>query len=173
MSALPRHLLLCLTVAWGLLQATCAFADPLPEYTVKAGYLYNFALLTEWPSDAAGKNLEVCLIGNDDFLPALQTLQGKMVNERRINIHMLANPSDAKECNVLFIAEVDRAEFALLKQEIAGLPILTVTDNEQLAKSGIVITLRPEHQRLVFAIDTNAAKAAKLNISARLLRLAQ
>jgi hypothetical protein len=61
----------------------------------------------------------------------------------------------------------------LLKHEIAGLPILTVTDNENLTKSGIAITLRPEHQRLAFAIDTNIAKAAKLNVSARLLRLAQ
>src|ERR1035441_7226967 len=70
------------------------------EYTVKAGYLYNFALLTEWPSDTADKNLEVCLIGNDDFLPALQTLQGKMVNERRINIHVLAQPGEIGRARV-------------------------------------------------------------------------
>jgi len=174
MSVEPRYLLLCVSVAWGLLHATCALAsDPLPEYTVKAGYLYNFALLTEWPSDTMSESLEVCLIGNDDFLPALETLQGKTVNERRINIHVLAHPGEAKNCQVLFIAEVARADFAQLKRVIAGRPILTVTDNEDLTKSGITIFLRPEHQRLVFEINLSAAKSANLNISARLLRLAR
>jgi hypothetical protein len=174
MNALSRHLLLCFSLAWCLLQATCAFASaPLPEYTVKAGYLYNFALLTEWPSDAMGENLELCLIGNDDFMPALETLQDKTVNNRHINIRRLEHTSEAKQCHILFIAEVERPEFALLKREIAGRAILTVTDNEALAKSGLAIFLRPERQRLVFEINTNAAISANLKISARLLRLAQ
>jgi hypothetical protein len=174
MSALSRHLLLCFFVVGALLHATWALAStPLPEYTVKAGYLYNFAMLTEWPSNAMGENLELCLIGNDDFGPALEALQGKTVNSRRINIRLLAHPRDAKECQVLFIAEVAHSEFALLKREIAGRPILTVTDNENLAKSGVAIFLRPEGQRLVFEINTNAVRSADLSISSRLLRLAR
>jgi hypothetical protein len=174
MSALFRYLLLCFSAACGLLHATCALAsDPLPEYTVKAGYLYNFAILTEWPSKAVGTSLELCFIGNDDVGPALMTLQGKMVNNRPINVRSLAHPGEAKECNILFIAEVGRGEFALLKREIDGRPILTVTDNESLAKSGLTVFLRPEHQHLVFEINTSAAKGANLNISARLLRLAR
>jgi hypothetical protein len=174
MSAPARHLLLCFSLACGLLHAACAFSgDLLPEYTVKAGYLYNFAMLTEWPSDAAGENLELCFIGNDDFGPALQPLQGKTANNRKINVRALSSPDEAKACHLLFIAELARTEFAQLKREIAGRAILTVTDNAGLAKSGIAIFLRPEHQRLVFEIDLGVAKAANLNISARLLRLAR
>jgi hypothetical protein len=174
MSALPLNLLRRLSLACGLMLATCAFAgDPLSEYTIKTGYLYNFAMLTEWPSGAMGENLELCVIGNDDFGNALEMLQGKTVNSRQINVHILAHPGEAKGCHVLFIAEVDRTEFALLKREVAGRTILTVTDNAKLANSGVMIFLRPEHQRLVFEIDMNAAKNANLNISARLLRLAR
>ncbi len=174
MSALIRHLLLCFSFAGSLLHAACTFAgDLLPEYTVKAGYLYNFAMLTEWPADAVGENLELCFIGDDDFSSALGALQGKNVNSRQINIRSLVRPGDAKGCHVLFIAEVGRSEFAQIKREISGQPILTVTDNESLAKSGVAIFLRPEHQRLVFEIDANAARNANLNISARLLRLAR
>jgi hypothetical protein len=174
MSALIRYLLLCFSAACGLLHATCALAsDPLPEYTVKAGYLYNFALLTEWPTDAMGENLELCLIGSDDFMPALETLQGKTVNSRRINVRRLDQPTNVRICHVLFIAELLPSEFAQLKREIAGRPILTVTDNESLTKSGIAITLRPEHQRIVFEINASATKRANLNISARLMRLSQ
>lgn len=174
MSALTRHLPLCISLAWGLLLAPCARAsDPLPEYTVKAGYLYNFAILTEWPSSALNDSLELCLIGDDDFGSALESLQGKIVNYRPINIRSLSRPGEVKGCNILFIAKVERAEFAILQREIAGQPILTVTDNENLAKSGLTVFLRPERQRLVFEINTNAAKRANLNISSRLLRLAR
>ncbi len=174
MSAAIRHLLLCFSLASGLLHAACTFAgDLLPEYTVKAGYLYNFAMLTEWPADAVGENLELCFIGDDAFGAALEGLQGKTVNNRQINIRLLARPSEAKDCHVLFIAEVGRTEFAQIKREIAGYPVLTVTDNESLAQSGVAIFLRPERQRLVFEIDANTARNANLNISARLLRLAR
>ena len=174
MSALSRYLMLCFLVAGGLLHATWAMASaPLPEYTVKAGYLYNFAMLTEWPSNTAGEDLELCLIGNDDFVPALETLQGKTVNKRRINVRILTQAGEVKGCHVLFISEVGRSEFAQLKREIGSRPILTVTDSEVLARSGVAIFLRPEGQRLVFEINTNAVRNADLNISARLLRLAR
>ena len=174
MSALSRYLTLCFLVAGGLLHATWAMASaPLPEYTVKAGYLYNFAMLTEWPYNSTGQSMELCLIGSDEFGPALEALQGKMVNNRRINIRLLAHAGEVKGCHVLFIAEMERSEFAQLKREIASRPILTVTDSEVLARSGVAIFLRPEGQRLVFEINTNAVRNADLNISARLLRLAR
>jgi hypothetical protein len=174
MSVLTRHLPLCLSLAWGLLLAPCAHAsEPLPEYTIKAGYLYNFAILTEWPSSALNDNLELCFVGDDDLGSALESLQGKMVNYRPINIRSLTHPGEVTGCNILFIGKMGHTEFALLQREIAGQPILTVTDNENLAKSGLTVFLRPERQRLVFEINTNAAKRANLNISSRLLRLAR
>lgn len=174
MSAAFRHLLLCFSLASGLLHAAGALAaEPLPEYTVKAGYLYNFAMLTEWPSDTVSDNLELCVAGNDGLGSALKSLQGKIVNNRQIAVRVLAEPAEASRCHVLFIADVERAEFAQLKREIAARPVLIITDNEQLAKSGVAIYLRTEGQRLVFEIDANAAKRANLNISARLLRLAR
>jgi hypothetical protein len=174
MSALIRYLLLCFSAACGFLHVQCALAgDLIPEYTVKTGYLYNFAMLTEWPSDTMGENLELCFAGNDDFGSVLKTLQGKVVNNRTINVRSLAHPGEVKGCHVLFFAEVEHSTFAQFKREIAGQPVLTVTDNESLAKSGVAIFLRPEQQRLVFEININAAKSANLNISARLLRLAR
>jgi hypothetical protein len=173
MSALFRHLLLCCAVACGMLPAAHASAaGALPEYMVKAGYLYNFALLTEWPSVAAGEPLELCVIGDDGLGVALQALQGKTANNRQINVRVLAEAAEAYRCHILFIADVERSDFAQLKREIAGRPVLTVTDNEQFAKSGMAIFLRAEGSRLVFEIAANVVRRANLNISARLLRLA-
>ncbi len=173
MSALTRHLLMWFAIAWGMPHAAGALAaDPLPEYTVKAGYLYNFALLTEWPDEAIGDSLELCILGPDHFGPALDALRGKTVNNRRIDIRFIVQPSEARKCHILYIAEAERSEMAALRGELANRPVLTVTDDESLSKAGITIFLRPDRQRLVFEINNNAAKRANLNISARLLRLA-
>lgn len=175
MMCLLRHWVLILSVIGSFMQPLCVAAanDPLPEYTVKAGYLYNFAMLTEWPPGTDGVSLELCIYGNQDFGPALEGMRGKMVNGRTINIRYLAARDDAKECHVLFIRDVERAAIPRLMKEIAGLPILTVTDDESLAQAGAVIFLRPERQRLVFEINVGAARSASLSISSRLLRLAR
>jgi hypothetical protein len=174
MTAPLRHLLLWFTMVMGIFHVSCVnAADALPEYTIKAGYLYNFALLTEWPPSSIGTSLELCYFGYEGVGTALESLQNKVVNNRRINIRRLDEPSTVKECHVLFISEMERLDAPKIMREIVGRSILTVTDDESLARAGITIFLRPERHRLVFEINAEAAKTANLNISARLLRLAR
>lgn len=174
MRTILRHWVLCFSIVacgWHISFANAAGA--LPEYTVKAGYLYNFAMLTEWPANSLGASLELCYLGHEDLGAALDALQDKVVNNRRINIRRLEALSDAKECQVLFVSEVGHSDVSKLMREIAGRPVLTVTDDENAARAGMAIFLRPESKRLVFEINNNVAKSVNLNISARLLRLAR
>lgn len=169
-----HHLWLWVSIVCMSMQALHASAqDALPEYTVKAGFLYNFIMLTDWPSQHVGPTLEVCVSGSQDLLHALDSLSGKVVNNRRISIHMLGVANEVKDCHVLFLAESERMADAKILRGIAGQPILTITDDEAIARSGAMIFLRPERQRLVFEINVGAAKNANLNISSRLLRLAR
>lgn len=147
--------------------------DALLEYTAKAGFIYNFAMLTEWPPGAQGSNLQLCYFGANGILPYLESIQGKPINNRRVDVRLVAAPEEARDCHLIFISETDRMSMSRLMREIAGLPILTVTDDESLAKSGTMILLRPERKRLVFEIDVAATRNANLNLSARLLRLSR
>ena len=61
--------------------APAAWSDGLPEYRLKAAFLYNFAVFTEWPSDV-GKTLNLCVFGDDPFGPEIDGLEGKAAGER-------------------------------------------------------------------------------------------
>ena len=49
-----------------LTYAPAAKSDDLPEYRLKAAFLYNFAAFTEWPADV-GSTLNLCVYGQDPF----------------------------------------------------------------------------------------------------------
>jgi hypothetical protein len=147
--------------------------DPLPEYTLKAGYLYNFAILTQWPEQMNNRNFELCFYGNSELGWALQSISGKKVNQQNITIREIKQSTEASNCHLLFIAESDNIETSRMIQSIALQPILTVTEDLTLVDKGVMILLRPEGKRLVFEIDHNTAKKSQLNISSRLLRLAK
>lgn len=164
-----------MAVMWGFMHPVGVVAanDPLPEYTVKAGYLYNFALLTEWPPGSMEGDLELCFFGSSDAFAFLDTLQGKSINKRHIALRAITGSHEVQGCHLLYIAESEKVAAIRLMRDIAGLPMLSVTDDERVAKTGAIIFLRPERQRLVFEINIDAAKAANLGLSARLLRLAR
>ncbi len=174
MSLNLRQLLLLSCCLLGFGHASYVHArEALPEYTLKAAYLYKFALLTEWPADTLGNNINLCFIADEDFGKALDSIQGKQINNRPINTRPIVSAEQTGNCNIIFIGQMTHTNLPDLISEISTQPILTVTDDEQLAKAGASIFLRPQGQRLVFEINTEVAQSAKLNISSRLLRLSK
>jgi len=164
-------LLLGLLAAWPLgLRAQTS--EAVPEYTMKAAYLYNFALLTTWPqpSSASGQDFTLCFYGQDDFGPALDKLNGKDVNGQKIRVLRLGRPEEALRCQLIFINESNTSRLHRLASVLGNAPVLTVAD-DTLSQS-VMISLTPQNQRLTFAINANAAKAANLQLSSKLMRLA-
>ena len=81
-----RRVLSWLILALNVGGGAYAQASPqaVPEYAMKAAYLYNFALLTTWPGAAPGGPFTLCGYGQDTFGPALGPLKGKEVNGQKI-----------------------------------------------------------------------------------------
>ncbi|WP_263832164.1 YfiR family protein [Sulfurospirillum oryzae] len=146
-------------------------ADALPEYTIKAAYLYNFALLTDWPEEKQKGNFNLCLYGQDAFGAALDALENKKIGEQTIKTIFITSPQEAKKCHIVFIGENEHQKEQKMIEEIAGLPILIVTDNANV--KGYHIVILQDNERLSFTINTKALKEANLNLSSRLLNLAK
>ncbi|XAH24801.1 YfiR family protein [Xylophilus sp. GW821-FHT01B05] len=146
----------------------------VPEYTMKAAYLYNFALLTAWPaaSSSAAEPFRLCLYGQDEFGPALDVLNGKDVNGQTVRVLRIDRAEDALQCRLIFIGETDARRTARLAAVLGRAPILTVTDADVARSIGAVISLRPEDRRLSFEVNASAARQANLQLSSKLLRLA-
>lgn len=147
-------------------------ADPAPEYKLKAAFLYNFILLTEWPK-TVNESLRVCIIGKSGMDDAMNDIDGTEANKRHIKIIHLSNFYNIDACEVLYLGETDLMDIQNILNKLGESPVLTVSDNLDLVKSGIMINMFPENRRLVFNVNIESAKHAHLTLSSRLIRLAR
>ncbi|HEX5393838.1 MAG TPA: YfiR family protein [Rhodocyclaceae bacterium] len=151
--------------------AAAQSASAVPEYAMKAAYLYNFSLLTSWPNQPSGA-FNLCVFGQDDFGPTLDGLQGKVVDSQQMRVLHISRAEDAKQCQVVFIGDVEPKRVARLMAVIERSPVLTITDDKRL-QNDAMIYLAAENQRLVFEVNADTSKRANLTFSSKLLRLAK
>lgn len=164
-----RNLLL---IILSLLSMPLAAASPVPESKMKAAFLYNFASLTEWPLKS-GDSVRLCVIGQDPISSALKEIDNRSVNGKGLQIVHLPDLSSARECQILYLSEFEIADVKVMLGELGDAPVLTVSDNLDMEKSGIMITMFSDSQRLAFSVNATSAKRAHLTLSSKLLRLAK
>ncbi len=149
-----------------------ARAAGVGEYDLKAAFLYNFAVFTDWPEQApAGMN--VCILGTDPFGSALDILKGKQVRSVPVVVQRITGTENIRRCHVLFIGASEGNRLAQILDASRSLPVLTVADMKDAAGRGVMIGLVMQDQRVTFEINVMAARAARLNISSKLIKLAR
>lgn len=169
-SALLRAAVLALLSTGGGEAARAQVAAP-SEYDVKAAFLYNFARFGEWPAKAFADatRLRLCIIGGDPFGAAINAVAGKPVGERQVEVVRLDAADDARSCQIAFIAGSNPMAVA---RRLERLPVLTVAENPDFARSGGAIEFNLVDNRVRFAINPAAAQRAGVTLSSQLLRLA-
>lgn len=174
---LRRGVVGALLTAFGLVATPlCGDTPHAPEYAIKAAFLYNFALFTQWPEDThptEGAALRLCVLGQDPFGKALRDLAGSRVQGRPLSVERAASAAEARACHILFISRSEEPRLAAILDALGESSILTVGDSEGLARRGVVISLFLARDRVAFDVNTHAARAARLAISAKVLRLAR
>jgi hypothetical protein len=148
---------------------------PAAEYQVKAVFLFNFAQFVEWPPSAFPERqtpLVIGVLGQDPFGAYLdETVRGERVNNRALTIRRYRRVEEIQTCHVLFIS---RSEADRMEQILASLKyrkILTVADAESAAASRVMIRFVTQQNKIRLRINPDAARAANLTISSKLLRL--
>jgi YfiR/HmsC-like len=164
-------LLLVLSVLGLLSSMSSARADDLPEYRLKAAFVYNFALFTEWPAEI-GATLNLCVLGQDPFGKEIDGLQGKAVGGRSIAVQRKANSESLSGCQVVYIAPSAIGGLQRVLDGLRGHPVLTVADSPGAAREGAALNMAVVQNKITFEANLQAARAARLDLSSKLLRLA-
>ena len=177
-----RRLRLLITVAMVMLasvgfEAHAQESSVSSEYLIKAGFIYNFANLVQWPSNAftqPDSPIVIGILGEDPFGTVLdRVLAGKKVNGRIFLVKRLKSASDLRECHIVFVSSSEMAHLGEAIHLVKGMPILTIGEIPGFAKRGGIINLFLEDNKVHFEVNVEAAKEADLNISSRLLALAR
>jgi hypothetical protein len=151
--------------------------DALPEYQVKAAYLFNFLKFVEYPGESFADPLApivIGVVGDDPFGNALpQVVIGKTVQGRDLVIRMYRSGEDLRGAHILFISASERRRLPMILTSLHGSSVLTVADTEGFLDAGGMIQFLTENGRVRFAINVDATGRAKLKMSSKLLSLAK
>jgi len=145
------------------------------EYQVKAVFLYNFAQFVEWPAiPDAQKPVIIGILGEDPLGAFLdETVRGEHLGLRPFEIVRYRQLAGIDTCNILFISRSENERVAQILATLGNRPILTVSDGDDFAKRGGMIQFVNDQNRIRLRINLEAAQAANVTISSKLLRVAE
>ena len=147
------------------------------EYQVKAVFLFNFAQFVDWPTVPAQDPrtpLLIGILGDDPFGAFLdETVRGEHLGLRPFEVHRYRELTDIEGCNILFISRSENERVGQILAALHNRTILTVSDGEDFAKRGGMIQFVNDKNRIRLRINLEAAQAANVTISSKLLRVAE
>jgi len=164
---------LSMVIVWG---SELSLAGPRDEYAVKAAFILNFILLTDWPGDlpaAGGDTVDACVVGFKKLPEAIKALDGRKVRERTLRIISNYSGVSHTPCQVIFYgADTDTDTLVRSLTAIRGQPVLTIGDNSRVTRLGGAIHFYKDKDRLRFAINPAVVLEQGLKMSSRVLQIA-
>ena len=164
-------------VLFGWLSSGVIFAqtNDTPEYDVKGAFLCNLAKFVEWPTNtfsSPNAPLLIGIYGQNTFSNNLaEFTYGKSIEGHRVVVRKISF-NELGQCQVLFIGESKQSKLNTILRKLNDSPVLTVTEEVDPFKSGIMINFTEQSGQIRFEINTHAARRAGLKISSKLLNLA-
>jgi hypothetical protein len=146
------------------------------EYQIKAAYIYKFTGYVDWSSRTqlpAGNTVVIGVMGADRIADELrQVAASHEPHDPPIAVRTLVHGESMAGVHVLFIGRsIDDPGALLLAARRSG--VLTITESEDAFEMGSVINFITVGDKVRFDIALQAADAAHLRISSRLLAVAR
>ena len=98
---------------------------------------------------------------------------GERLGERPIQVRRYHRIADLEECQILFISRSESERVPEILSSVKNRPVLTVSDADGFANQGGMIQFVTDKSRIRLRINLDAAEAANLTISSKLLRVAE
>jgi len=166
------RLLATACLAWGVIAPGTPAAE-LPEMDVKAAFLYNFALFTEWPPEV-GPTVALCVIEGGAFRTEFTEFQGQPVGNRRFEMRHVPDAESTQGCQIVFLPRASAAAMSRSLRTLGGhRHLLTIGDSPEAGQAGVGINLVLKDARVTFDVNLKPVQDSGLNLSSKLLRLAQ
>lgn len=168
-----------LLAAWLLFLALPGARAQTPrEYQIKGVLLYHLTQFVEWPSGAFDANeapLVIGILGRDPFGAALdEVVRDEKIGKRSVQVRRFKSAEEAAGCQLLFISASEQDRLKKILPRLQNRPVLTVSDIQGFTGNGGMIDFYTNPEKKVrLKINLDAAKAAGLTMSSKLLRVAE
>lgn len=146
------------------------------DYDLKAVFLYNFAQFVDWPPEAfrdAYSPIVIGILGADPFGKSLdEVVRKEVVHNRKLVVQRYRRVEEIEACHILFISQSEAGELDHILSSLKARSILTVGETDGFAARGGMIRFLTDQNKIRLRINNDAAKAAKLTLSSKLLKAA-
>lgn len=146
------------------------------EHEIKAAFLYSFAQFIIWePRATVGQTetaaITYCAVQEGPVVTALKELiAAKQTAGETRRYTLLADLSNIRQCHILFLgADSNNSESVQLRPDES---VVTVGDSQGFVVNGGIIELRRQGTRVQVHINLATARAQRIQISSKLLKLA-
>lgn len=177
MQTLRLLFLAALLTASGISSGEVKAQDKVKATDIKAAFVYNFAKFVEWPASVFAANDSTFRIGIAGTGPLNQairtTVESKLVANRRVRVVESGDARVLRGCHIVFFNSLPLAALDSLLTALSGHPVLTVGDQVDFVARGGMIGFFLKDDRVRFEIAPSKTRAEKLNVSSKLLRLAE
>lgn len=144
---------------------------------IKVGFVYNFAKFTVWPNvtfPSAESPVVFCIREGALDKTALAALSGKRVGSRAIEVQVFDGVPPPGPCHLIYLsASTPASEIDWAINFGSTAPTLIISDLPGFAEMGGHIALVLRDGRLQFKINVETAAQGHLELSSRLLQLAE
>lgn len=151
-----------------------AEAPTFEEHEIKAGFLFNFAGFTEWPSTKVAAADHPVIIGVHGSPPLAESLLGiakrKTTVTPKREIRILNATAEARDCHLVFLGGTKISASTLT--ELKEARVLTVGDARDFVDKGGMIQFLTLGENVRFDVNLPIVEDAGIRISSRVLRLA-
>jgi len=161
------------------LACACALAQaaaPFEEYQVKAVYLFNFARFVDWPADVfpeAAQPMTICVVGTDPFAGFLRdAIRNEKIEGRALSLREVRRGEGIDGCNIAFVSRSEDGHYDAVLAQAGKLHVLTVSDLPDFVRAGGAIGFETRESHVRIQLNMDAARAAGLTISSKLVRIA-
>lgn len=158
---------------FSVLLAGSAVAQERPPHEIHAAMLYNFIKYVQWPNEADGGEFVVGVIGDENVFNTLkQWYDGKPKGTKKYVIKKLASPTEASDCQVVYVGKSKNKDFESIKGSTTGKSVLTITDGNGLGHKGSCINFKVVDGKLKFELNQATVASSNLKVSSQLSSMA-
>jgi hypothetical protein len=154
--------------------ALAGAASAPTENDIKAVFLYHFTQFVAWPEAAfpqPDSAFVIGLVGADPFGSALNSIiGGESVGRHHLRVRTISDVTAEFRCQILYFTE--DSENLLDLRRLRTAPVLTVGESDSFYRKGGMIQFFLDRRRVRLKVNLEEARAHSLEISAKLLRVA-
>jgi hypothetical protein len=147
------------------------------EFRTKANFLAKVPNFIEWSAEALPPGPSpflICILGDFSFaLPLAESVRGKTIQEKQIEVRGVSKEQELHSCHILFVSHFERKSYARMLGSVRGQNVLTIGETPEFLDAGGIVNLSMQEGTLQFDVNLTEANRAHLKMSSRLLALAR